>query len=277
MFSNHSRTIALLLVLASVSPGLRAAQQNPAAQPSAYVIGPQDILAITVFDASDISGKYTVESDGAFTFPMVGRVKAAGLTVRQLEAELKRQLRDGYFRDPQVSIGIEQYRSQRIFIMGEVRQSGAYPLTGDMSLVEALARAGVMTAAEVIIVRAKDAKGPVLPGEDQSAQVIRVDVRSLQNGTLSQNIALRDGDTIFVPRAESAYVFGEVKNPGAYPIAKETTVLQALSLAGGLTEHAAKNRIKIMRVVNGEMKEIKVKLTDLVKPGDTIVVPERWF
>jgi polysaccharide export outer membrane protein len=80
-----------------------------------------------------------------------------------------------------------------------------------------------------------------------------------------------------VPRAETAYVFGQVKNPGAYPIQKDMTVLQALSLAGGATEHAAMNRIKIVRVEDGEKKEVRVKLTDLVKPGDTIIVPERYF
>ena len=94
---------------------------------------------------------------------------------------------------------------------------------------------------------------------------------------MKQNIELRDGDTIFVPRAESAYVFGQVKTPGAYAIQKDTTVLQALSLAGGVTENGAMNRIKIVRMVNGEKKELKVKLTDLVKPGDTIIVPERYF
>ncbi len=80
-----------------------------------------------------------------------------------------------------------------------------------------------------------------------------------------------------MPRAESVYVFGQVKNPGAYAIQKDTTVLQALSLAGGVTENGAMNRIKIVRIVNGEKKELKVKLTDLVKPGDTIIVPERYF
>jgi polysaccharide export outer membrane protein len=89
---------------------------------------------------------------------------------------------------------------------------------------------------------------------------------------------LRDGDTIFVPRAETIYVFGQVKNPGAYVLqSKDTTVLQALSLAGGVTDRGATNRIKIMRVVDGKMKEIKVKLTDIVRPGDTVVVRERFF
>jgi polysaccharide export outer membrane protein len=105
-----------------------------------------------------------------------------------------------------------------------------------------------------------------------------VDIKELQSGALSQNIALRDGDTIFVPRAESIYVFGQVKNPGAYALQqKDTSVLQALSLAGGVTDRGSTSRIKIVRMVDGEKQEIKVKLTDRVLPGDTIIVPERFF
>ena len=77
--------------------------------------------------------------------------------------------------------------------------------------------------------------------------MFRASIRDLESGALSQNIALRDGDTIFVPRAESAYVFGQVKNPGAYALQQDTTVLQALSLAGGVTDNGATNRMKIMR------------------------------
>ena len=86
-----------------------------------------------------------------------------------------------------------------------------------------------------------------------------------------QNVALKDGDTIFVPRAESVYVFGQVKNPGAYALQqRDTTVLQALSLAGGVTERGATGRIKIVRIKKGKTVEVKVKLTDTVRPGDTI-------
>jgi polysaccharide export outer membrane protein len=82
---------------------------------------------------------------------------------------------------------------------------------------------------------------------------------------------------IYVPRAESVYVFGEVKNPGSYSIQPGMTVLQALSLAGGLTQYAAANRLEVSRLVNGAKKKIKVKLDDIIQPGDTVVVPERFF
>jgi len=283
----HARTLlTTVLVLATVVAAMHAAPQSAAN----YVIGPQDVLSIQIYDQPEIGGKYTVEADGTFTFPLIGRIKAGGLTLRDFEAELKKRLADGYFRNPQVSVGVEQYRSQRIFVLGEVRVSGPVPLTGGMTLVEALARAGSAlpsASGEVLVVRGRD-----LPAGGQNGtpsaneltarlttgvEIFRAFVRDLEAGKMRQNIELQDGDILFVPRAETVYVFGQVKNPNIYPIQKDTTVLQALSLAGGHTEHAALNRIDIVRIVNGERKKIRVKLTDIVQPGDTIMVPERYF
>jgi polysaccharide biosynthesis/export protein len=276
-----TRSFVLLAALIVLAVGHIDAEQ--AAQPTNYVVGPQDILTITSFDQEDLTGKYPVDSDGSFTFPLIGRVQAAGLTLRQLEAQLKKQLKDGaIFKDPQLSVGVETYRSQKIHIVGEVRNPATYPLTGDMSLIEAIARAGstLPTASgEALIVRAKagqQSSGPILPN-GEGTDVTTIDLKELQSGALSQNVALKDGDTIFVPRAESVYVFGQVKNPGAYPIQRNTTVLQALSLAGGVNERGATGRIKIVRIEKGKQVEVKVKLTDIVRPGDTIMVPERFF
>jgi polysaccharide export outer membrane protein len=255
-----------------------------AAQSAAdYVIGPQDVLLIQVFDQPDLGGKYTVETDGTFTFPLVGRVKAGALTLRGFEGELKARLADGYFKNPQITVAVEQYRSQRVFVMGEVRQPGPVVLTGGMTLIEALARAGSTlptSSGEVSIVRGApngSESGPSLPDQDGGAEVFRASIHDLESGSLSKNIELHDGDTIFVPRAELVYVFGEVKNPGGYAVQKTTTVLQALSLAGGVNEHAAMNRIQVTRIVNGAKTDVKVKLTDVVRPEDTIVVPQRYF
>ena len=245
-----------------------------------YVIGAQDVLQIAVFNQADLGGRYVVEADGTFSFPLIGRITAAGLTLREFEQALNKGLADGYFRVPQVTVAVDQYRSQRIFVLGEVRQPGTYPLTGDMSLIEALASAGSTTPAssgEAVIVRSAEADGPVLPGEDAGSEVIRVDLRAFQSGAVSQNVTLRDGDTVFIPRAETIYVFGEVKNPGSYPIQRDTTVLQALSLAGGVTRFGALNRVRVVRLVEGEQIEIRVKVTDVVQPGDTLIVPERFF
>ena len=272
---------------------------SAAAQPIDYLIGPKDGLAITVWNQADLGGTYTVEADGTFAFPLVGRVEAGGLTIRDFEAELTSLLADGFFKKPQVRVSVEDYRSQRIFVVGEVRTPGTYPLTGGMTLIEALASAGSTTeraSNDALIVQktraaisaaaagggseglTADDAGPTLPEDAaEDATVITVDIEALQSGRAARNVALRDGDTIFVPRAETVFVFGEVTAPGEFPIRRATTVLQALALAGGVTEFGATNRIKIVRVVHGEQREIKVKLNDPVQPGDTIVVPERFF
>jgi polysaccharide export outer membrane protein len=258
---------------------------RPVSGQGEYMIGAQDVLTITVYDQADLGGKYTVELDGTINFPLVGRIKAAGLSIRQFETELRKLLADGFFKNPQVTVGVEQYRSQRIFIVGEVRSPGIHPLTGGMTLIEALARAGATGSGtesapgEVVIVRGRDNSGPVLPGQDQSAEVIRVNLKELERGNMALNHAMRDGDTIFVPKAEEVFVYvtGQVRNPGAYPIRKDTTVLQAIALAGGITENGAMGRVRIIRMIDGKEKEIRVKPNDVVQPGDTIKVPERFF
>ena len=263
------KTLLLALALLVGPTGPLFAQND-------YVVGSQDVLTITVFGEAELSGKYTVEQDGTFTFPQLGRVKAGGLTLRGLESELKTKLADGYLRNPQVAVAIENYRSQRILIMGEVRSPGEFQLNGEMTLLAALARAGSTTPTagrEVTIVRPKR---NVKPGEDPS-EILRVNLAELQAGNMSLNIALQDGDTINIPKAQSVFVAGQVKSPGAYAVDPGATVLQVLSLAGGLTDRGSDNRIRIQRTVNGKKVEVSVKLTDVVNPGDTIIVRERFF
>jgi polysaccharide biosynthesis/export protein len=278
----HHRIASNLASAAAVFVVLIGFVQGAAAQSAGdYVIGPQDVLTIQLYDQADLGGKYSVEADGTFGFPLIGRVKAGGLTLRSLEQQLKAKLVDGYFRNPQVTVAIEQYRSQRVFVMGEVRQPGPVPLTGGMTLIEALARAGSTTSTasgEVAIVRTSQegVRGPVLPDQTGS-EVFRASIRDLEGGALSQNLELRDGDTIFVPRAETVYVFGQVRTPGAYGVQQNMTVLQALSLAGGVSEHGAMGRVRVVRTEKGVKKEMKVKLTDLVRAGDTLIIPERFF
>ena len=263
------KTLLLLLALLIGPAGPLLAQND-------YVVGAQDVLTITVFGEAELSGKYTVEQDGTFTFPQIGRVKAGGLTLRNLETELKTKLGDGYLKNPQVAVAIENYRSQRILVMGEVRSPGEFQLNGEMTLLAALARAGSTTptaAREVTIVRPKR---NVKAGEDPT-EILRVDLTELQAGNMTLNVALQDGDTINVLKAQSVFVAGQVKAPGAYAVDLGTTVLQVISVAGGLTDRGSDNRIRIQRTVNGKQVEVGAKLTDVVKPGDTIIVRERFF
>src|SRR5262249_7582908 len=117
------------------------------ATPASYVIGLQDVVKITVFDEPDLSGQsYRVDSDGMITFWLLGRVSAAGLTLRQFPEKLKEQLANGYNKNPQVSVDIEQYKSQGIYVFGEVRQPGRISMMGTKTLLEALAEAGSPTS-----------------------------------------------------------------------------------------------------------------------------------
>jgi polysaccharide export outer membrane protein len=289
----HTRLAGLATVLCVAASSAASAAQAPQYTPSTtvvardYVVGPQDVLNITSHDDTALNGKFTVEADMTFTYPLIGRVRAGGLTLREIESQLQSKLReDGYFKDPQIMVSIEQYRSQKVFIVGEVRSPGAYALSGDMRLVEALALAGstLPTAAgEVVVVPAGSDSLVVRPGsvaeaEAAGAKIVRVNLRELQNGAFNQNVQLAGGDTVFVLKAENIYVFGEVKNPGAYPLQQDvTTVLQGLALAGGVTDRGATSRVQIVRTVNGEQRKLRVKLEDALRPGDTIVVPQRFF
>src|ERR1041385_5967358 len=114
-------------VLATVAAGLAAgvlllAQNGGDASVTDYRVGPQDVLTITSYDQADLSGKFTVEADGTFTYPLIGRVRAGGLTLGALDDSLKSRLKDeGYFRNPQVTVAVETYKSQKIYVIGEVR------------------------------------------------------------------------------------------------------------------------------------------------------------
>ena len=283
--------VTSLLFLASAAPAQTRleAQPNdaaaatapaPAPRPGTYAVGPQDVLKITVFDEPSLSGSFRVDADGGFQYPMLGRLTTAGLTTRDVESLIRARLEDGYVRRAQVSVDIEQSRTRNVFIVGEVRTPGKYPLTSQMTLIEALAAAGATTPSagtEVLILRPHDggAAAPLRPEDADRANVTRVSLADMQMGRLSQNVTLAEGDTIFVPKAERFFVTGQVRNPGAFVFERGITVLQAISLAGGLSEKGSSRRLKVVRTVDGKRSEQKVDLADTIEAGDTLVVPQR--
>ena len=252
------------------------------AQQAEYVLGPQDVFTLTIWGPGGTSGSFTVEADGTFIFPMLGRLKAGGLTTRQLQDDLTAMLRDGYYNNPSVTVVINDYRSQHIFVIGEVKSPGTFSLTRSMTLMEALTLAGLPTnyagATAVVRRHTKGARSvsPVTQAGEGVTE-ITVDLTALQEGILSNNPILQDGDTIAVPRTSPVYVFGYVARPGEYNVGKDATVRQVLSLAGGVAQRGAAGRMKVIRVTDGVEHELKVELDDRIKPGDTIVVPERYF
>jgi polysaccharide biosynthesis/export protein len=265
---------------------LAALQSAPAANDAQrlYIVGPNDVLTITVYNQEKLSGKFVVEADGTFAYPLLGRVAAGGLSIRAVEDKVRQGLADGFLKDPQITLTVDQYRSQQIFVMGEVKQPGPLPFTGSMTLIEALARAGSITeraGTEALIVHsgtgAAAAPAPMPSGNSAGGDATRVDLQKLQSGALAQNFTLRPGDTIFVPRAETVFVSGNVRMPGEYVIRAGMTVRQALALAGGVTERGSTRRVQIIRLVNGKETTIAGDLQKTVEAGDTIVVNERFF
>lgn len=278
IFTGAGMLMVLLTALLQTAPAPNDSQRL-------YVVGANDVLTITVYNQAQLSGKFVVEADGTFAYPLLGRVAAGGLSIRAVEDKVRQGLADGFLKDPQITVTVDQYRSQQVFVIGEVRQPGPLPFTGSMTLIEALARAGTVTeraGTEAVIVHATSggAAGPAaIPGPSAATgdDTIRVDLQKLQSGTLTQNVALRPGDTIFIPRAETVFVSGQVRMPGEYPIRAGMTVRQALALAGGVTDRGSTRRVQIIRVVNGKETTLGGDLQKTVQAGDTVVVNERFF
>ena len=184
----------------------------------------------------------------------------------------------------QVSVEIAQYRSRSIFVMGEVRNPGRYSIEGPMTLLEVIANAGSTTATAsntIIVQRYKDGlaatvAAPAMPGDNRSAEVLRISLEDLRQGRLSANLLLQDSDTIIVPPAERVYVSGYVKTPGSYVIRPGMTVAQAIAEAGGVTERGSTRGLKIVRK-DGQGREIEIdaKMSDVVRPDDLIRVRQR--
>lgn len=258
--------VSLLLLLQSQGSALAAE----------YIVGPQDRLAITVFDEPTLTKTVTVDSDGSFDFPLIGRMVAGGRSVRQITAELKKRLGppDGFLVNPQVSIEVDTYRSQVVYVNGQVRVPGAVPLKGAMTIMDVLAQAGSPTpeAGPYVEIYRK----PPTTADPSRIAPLRVTMEELRSGR-AQQILLNDGDTVNVPKAQTFIVNGFVRAPNTYVLEGEVTVQKAIAMAGGVTERGAQSRTKIQRMVDGNLVEVKVKMTDLVLPNDTIIVPQRFF
>ena len=270
--------IALSLLLASASASLQAQTGG-----DTYKVGSKDVLSVAVFGHTELSGKFTVTADGQLSLPLIGSVPVAGRTVSAIETDLVKRFADGFLKGPQISVQVVEYLSQRVFVIGEVRSPGAITLTGSTTLLEVLAHAAVteQSGGQVVLLRpgsTESARGPAVPGQNGVTEIGRVSVQQLRSGSITVNVQLQDGDTVFVPRAETVFVLGQVNKPGSYTIESgATTVLTAISMAGGTTQLGSTGRVKIARLVDGERVEERAKLDDLVKPGDTITVGARLF
>jgi polysaccharide export outer membrane protein len=256
------------------APAVPAAPQTADAATSRYLIGPQDLLKITVLDEPELTNNYRVDSDGFITFPYVGRVPAGGMNPGDLQDRIKNMLSPAYIKNPQVRVEIDQYKSQSVMVSGEVRQPGKIPMTGAMTVLEALAAAGSPTSAassELTIAR------PRKPGSDQpDSEIVRVNWKDLQLGK-GTDVVLQDGDLLNIAKAQTFFITGQVRNSSSYVLEPGTTVEQAIAMAGGLSERGSDRRISASRTVKGRRLTVSLSLSDLVQPGDTITVQQRIF
>jgi polysaccharide export outer membrane protein len=275
-----SDLIAVLLAAGLQAPAPMA--PPPSNQPATtlrieeYVIGAEDSLAITVYDEPELTNKYRVDDGGFISFPLIGRITAAGSTVREFQERLRSMLANGFLRNPQVRVDIDQYKSQSVIVSGAVRAPSKLMIAGgSMTLLEALALAGSPTAEasnEVIISRRR----PGAQG-DSEIEEIRVNRRDLELGRAGRDVMLRDGDIVNVPVAQKFFIDGQVRNPGTYVLEPGMTVQQAIALAGGLTERGSDRGIVAKRLVKGKPTEVHVRLDDEIQPEDTISIRQRFF
>ena len=274
------RSAALLLALA-VSHGLFIGE----ARGQDYIIGPRDVLKITVWGHQDLSQNYSVPAEGTIVFPLVGEVRAAGLTEAQLGRKLAKLLEKDYLVNPQVMVSVAEYKSKKVLVLGEAEKPGAYPLTGEATLLEVISQAGGLSKSsgkQLILVRPQQriaSAGQTLPAGNT---IRRLNIEKIQSGDTSENIFVEDGDTIFIPKVNSFFALGEVTRPGAYPLEKETTILEGVTIAGGFTNRAATSGTKVIRKLpEGRQDTVSVDLSGAIpatrefrlQDGDTILVP----
>jgi len=237
-------------------------------------LGPGDSIRITVFDNPDLTTETRISARGFIRFPLLGNVKLAGLTPTGAGERLASLLKEGNFiLEPQVSLSVIQVRSRQISVLGQVARPGRYALDETVTtLTDMLALAGGInpTGDDVVtVVRVRDGV----------SERLEVDVPKMyRTGDMSANIEVENGDTVFVRRAPMFYIYGEVQRAGTYRLENEMTVMQALSLGGGVTVRGTERGIKVARRDNdGALTKREVQLADLVKPDDIIHVQESLF
>lgn len=237
-------------------------------------VGMGDLLRVTVFRNPELSTEARVSERGTILFPMIGEVPVAGLTPYQVGTRISDKLKEGKFVvNPEVTVSLAQINSRQVSVLGSVVKPGRYPLDStNVRLSDFLAVAGGIApggSEEVTILTNRSGK----------QEKIEVDLGAMmRNGDLSRNVQLEPGDTIFVQKAPLVYIYGEVQRAGAYPLAQNMTVMQALALGGGVTVRGTERGIQISRRTgNGGTNRIDARLTDRVQPDDVIHVKESLF
>ncbi len=243
-------------------------------QQAGYILGPEDVLEVTVWGYPDLTRVVTVRPDGRISLPIVGTVTAAGLSVERLTQILTRAYA-AYIRDPQVTVIVREFRKIRVSVLGQVAKPGTYVLPPGSRLLDLLSAAGGLTE----VASLKEAQ-LIRPGQPATP----VDLERLLAGDLEANVVLRGGETLVVPEdlVNIVNVLGEVVRPGRYRLKGEMRVLDVLLVAGGLTEKASVTEARLVRASRetGRLGLDRLLLhQDMsynvrIQPGDTLMIPE---
>jgi polysaccharide export outer membrane protein len=237
-------------------------------------LGPGDTIGIQVYGQPDMSSTVYVADDGSIAVPLAGNVQVSGLSPAQAGARIESALKNGRILvDPHVTVTVTQTRSQRVSVLGQVGTPGRYAIESNTSIFDLLAQAGGVTATGsdtlYVIRQDKDGKEVRFP----------VDLKGLANGGGTiPTIALKGGDSVFVPKAEQFSIYGEVQTPGRYRVEAGMTIIEAIAKAGGITLRGSARRVDIKRKLpDGSYSTVKAKFGDQVQPEDVIHVKESIF
>lgn len=249
-------------------------------EPSDPVLGPGDLLHVAVFEAPELTSEVRVGARGFVTLALLGEVKVGGLTARQVETEIENLYRAKYIKNPHVTVFVKEHFSQKITLVGQVKNPGTYEMPTRLRLMDALALAGGLTdragtTAQIRRVGEMD-KGP-------GSCVVDLD-RLINKGDAELNIPIHGGDIIFIPETGTYYVDGAVRRPGAYPLKTDTTVEQAIAMAGGLRPYGDPNDVCLVRRgADGKRKAIPLDLEKgkdcefKLKDGDILVADSSFW
>ena len=261
-------------LLAVLAPLLLLAAAPAQAQSAGYRLGAGDVVKITVFGQPELATEIQIKDAGQITFPLIGEVMIAGLEKGAAEELIANRLKDGGFvKQPQVNLLIVQYRSQQVSVLGQVLKPGRYPIDSAISLIDLLALAGGVgpTGADAVTLIRKDALGNTSRTE--------IDLNRLyESKDLAQNAQVLANDVIFVPKAPTFYIYGEVQKPGAYKLERDMTVMQALSVGGGLTPRGTQRGMLVTRRnAEGKVESGSVSLEQQLRENDVVYVKQSLF
>ena len=275
-FFNTLALIFLFIGFGCLAPMVLSAQSQPDKD---YIIGAGDILEIQVWDNEDLHRKVEISHEGEFTYPLIGKVNASGLSVFGLETLIKDRLADGYLVSPQVTVSVAEYKSRKAFLFGEVKKPGTYFVRRKTHLLELISEAGGFSdraGRTITIVRPKSSRksdGPVPLEKARENEVATVNKDRLTAGDTDDRFFVSNGDSIYISEAPCIFVTGKVEEPGEFKWEAGLTVRQAIILAGGTGTWGSSKRASIVRIENGVEKELEADMNDPVRPFDVIKVP----